>query len=547
VADLDGDGEYEIILKQEPNNAKDNAQDGVTDKVLIDAYKLNGTRLWRIDLGRNIRAGAHYTQFMVYDLDGDGRAEVALKTADGTVDGQGKVIGDASANHVNSAGRILTGPEFFTIFDGRTGAALATVDYVPGRGNVGGWGGVGGNGGNDTKGNRVDRMTACIAYLDGVGPSVVMGRGYYGRSVLAAWDWRGGKLSQRWVFDTDSPGNQAYAGQGAHGISVGDVDEDGRDEIVFGAMTLDDDGKGLYSTGFRHGDALHFGDLDPARPGLEVYMIHENEGDATSSPGADLHSARTGEVYFKTAVGQDVGRGVAADINPDKPGAEFWGTPAGVLDVNGRPAGGPTPSSTNFVIWWDGDLTRELLDGNTISKAGGGTLLNASGASSNNGSKSTPALTADIFGDWREEVIFRAGTGELRIYTTTSPTTTRIHTLMHDPIYRLAVAWQNVAYNQPPHTSFYLGNGMTPPPRPNIYTDRGITIAMKRKVSQSSRSGRGFGLVRGNVFLQEAYGAAGGILTMRDLSGRLRLQVQPGAPSPEGGIIAPQGVHVISR
>ncbi|HMP06014.1 MAG TPA: hypothetical protein PJ982_06670, partial [Lacipirellulaceae bacterium] len=187
------------------------------------------TLLWRINLGRNIREGAHYTQFMVYDLDGDGRAEVTCKTADGTVDGRGRVIGDPEADYVDARGRILQGPEFLTVFDGRTGAALDTVDYIPPRGDVAAWG--------DRNGNRADRFLACIAYLDGQRPSLVMCRGYYTRSVLAAWNFRDGRLSHLWTFDSDdgTPGNDAYRGQGNHGISVADVDGDGRDEIIYGS------------------------------------------------------------------------------------------------------------------------------------------------------------------------------------------------------------------------------------------------------------------------------------------------------------------------
>ena len=300
AADLDGDGEYEIILHM-AGRGRDNSQDGPTDPPILHAYKLDGTLLWSIHLGRNIREGAHYTQFLAFDLDGDGRAEVACKTADGTADGIGRVIGDPKANHINAAGKILAGPEFFTIFDGRTGAALASTDYIPSRGDLGGWGGVGGNGGNDRSGNRVDRFLACVAYLDGKLPSVVMCRGYYGRSVLAAWDWRVGKLTSRWIFDTDK-GYPTFAGQGNHSVSVADVDNDGRDEIIYGSMVVDDDGKGLFSTGMRHGDALHVGDLDPTRPGLEVFGIHENEEPGEhQSLAPQCTTLEVGEILWKTA------------------------------------------------------------------------------------------------------------------------------------------------------------------------------------------------------------------------------------------------------
>ncbi|UOQ51200.1 hypothetical protein MUN80_15670 [Hymenobacter cellulosivorans] len=326
VADLDGDGQYEIVLKWEPSNARDNGSAGITGPVLLDAYTLAGTQLWRINLGCNIRAGAHYTQFMVYDLDGDGKAEVACKTADGTLDGQGKTIGDAGKDYrtltvptdgeaVATArdskfGRILAGPEYLTVFNGQTGAALATTAYVPGRAPLDGWGGIGGNGGNDRYGNRADRFLAAVAYLDGQRPSLVMCRGYYGRTVLAAWDWRGGQLTQRWLFDSRDDKNP-FSGMGNHGLSVNDVDADGRDEIVYGAMVVDDDGRGLFSTGLRHGDALHVSDLDPVTPGLEAWGVHENEDKVPgheNGPGAALYAAGTGTLLLAELPGQDVGR-----------------------------------------------------------------------------------------------------------------------------------------------------------------------------------------------------------------------------------------------
>jgi rhamnogalacturonan endolyase len=479
VGDLDGDGEYELILKSE-QRPRDTASTGLTGETILQGYKLDGKLLWTINLGKNIREGAHYTQFMVYDLDGDGIAEIAVKTADGTVDGRGKVIGDASADWRDTDsgsrtfGRVLKGPEYFTIFDGRTGAALATTNYVPERGDLGGWGGVGGNGGNDNTGNRVDRFLACVAYLDGERPSVVMCRGYYGRSVLAAWDWRGGKLTQRWVFDSKDKSNP-YSGQGAHSVSVADVDADGRDEMIYHAMVVDDDGKGLFSTGLRHGDALHVSDFDPARPGLEVFGIHENEESTVQfqTPGVACYDAKTGKILWSHGPGMDVGRGLAADIDPRHPGAEMWGGPSGLRTCTGERIGN-APRSANFAIWWDGDLLRELLDRNRISKwnwTNGtlDTLVTAEEATSNNGTKATPVLSADLFGDWREEVIFRTpDSKELRIYITTIPTKYRLRTLMHDPQYRVAIAWQNVGYNQPPHPSFYLGEGMKFPSAPGM-------------------------------------------------------------------------------
>ena len=499
VGDLDGDGEYEIVLHQ-TGRGRDNSQAGLTDPPVLQAYKLDGTLLWTINLGKNIREGAHYTQFMVYDLDGDGRAEIACKTADGSVDGKGKVIGDANADWRNPEGTFITsldrngverkqnvtgyvlkGPEYLTIFDGLTGVALATTAYIPARHPAkhdpttdelkAVWG--------DGYGNRVDRFLAAIAYLDGKQPSLVMCRGYYTRSVLAAWNWRGGKLTNVWTFDSTVPGNQAYAGQGNHNLSVGDVDGDGKDEIVYGAAVIDDNGKGLYSTGLGHGDALHLTDLDPTRPGLEVFDIQERFDDA----GAHFRDARTGENLWKKASikagadGEGPGRGLALDIDPRYPGSECWVKGAGLtglFSAKGEKIAEREPRSCNFGVWWDGDVLRELLDRNVIAKwdwltGTETTLLTAEGCTSNNGTKATPVLSADLFGDWREEVIWRTTDNkELRIYTTTIPTSHRFYTLMHDPQYRLSVAWQNVAYNQPPHTGFHLGEGMKPPPRPAI-------------------------------------------------------------------------------
>lgn len=494
VGDLDGDGEYEIVLHQ-VGVGRDNAHNGFTTEPILEAYELDGTLLWRINLGKNIREGAHYTQFMVYDLDGDGRAEVAVKTADGTVDGTGKVIGDPAADYRNEHGHILAGPEYLTIFDGLTGAALATAPYVPPRHPTklnptpeelaAIWG--------DGRGNRSERYLAAIAYLDGERPSLIMSRGYYTRAVIAAWNYRDGKLTHLWTFDSDdgTPGNEAYRGQGNHNLSVGDVDGDGRDEIMFGAAAIDDDGKGLYSTGLGHGDAMHFSDLDPDRPGLEVFNIQERFDDA----GANFRDARTGEVLWKKPSvragpdGEGPGRGNAFNVDPRHRGAESWvagGGITGMWNAKGELISERQPASVNFGVWWDGDLLRELLDRNVIYKWNWekeelDTLLVAEGAMWNNGTKATPVLSADILGDWREEVIWRsADNRELRIYTTTIPTEHRLYTLMHDPIYRLGVAWQNVAYNQPPHTGFYIGDDMAPPPRPAIVTPGPRTVSGAR-------------------------------------------------------------------
>jgi rhamnogalacturonan endolyase len=478
VADLDGDGEYEIVLHQ-VSRPRDNSFAGITGPPILDAYEFDGTHLWRIDLGINIREGEHYTQFMAYDLDGDGRAELACKTADGTRDGTGRILGDPDKDwrtldqNSRRHGRILEGPESFTIFDGRTGMALTTVEYIPSREPIDGWGGIGGNGGNDAYGNRCDRFLACVAYLDGQRPSVVTGRGVYGRIVLVAWDWQAGLLTRRWVFDSGisyPPFDDAspFSGMGGHSLAVADVDDDGRDEVVYHAMAVDDDGRGLYSTGRRHGDSMHVGDFDPDRPGLELFLITENEDNTVrfQTPGVGLHDARTGQTLWSHSPGIDVVSGMVADIDPRHPGAEAWGGPGGLRDIRGNEIG-PKPRSTSWAIWWDGDELRELLSGSRITKWNwvNGTEEPLFEASAARGGRA-PNLAADLLGDWREELLVAAPDGRsLRLYTTTHPTNRRLPTLMHDRQYRLAVAWQNVVYNQPPHPSFFLGHGMKPAPR----------------------------------------------------------------------------------
>ncbi|MEK4063333.1 MULTISPECIES: rhamnogalacturonan lyase family protein [unclassified Paenibacillus] len=504
VGDLDGDGKYEIVMLWSPSKSKDNSHSGYTGIVYMDAYKLDGTRLWRITLGPNIRAGAHYSPYLVYDFDSDGRAEIMLKTADGTVDGQGNVIGDASADHRNSSGYILLGDEYLTVFDGLTGKAIDTVDYDPPRGDVGSWG--------DSYGNRVDRFLAAVAYLDGEHPSAIFSRGYYTRTVLAAYDYEDGKLSKVWRFDSSEEGYEEYSGQGNHNLSVGDVDQDGKDEITFGAMAIDDDGLPLYNTGLGHGDAIHFGDLDPSRPGLEVVDVHEH---TNAKYGLEMRDAETGEAIWGIYTGLDTGRGMSADIDPNYVGEEAWAATitdgqhipvTGIYSAKGELITTKLPSSTNFGVWWDGDLLRELMDNNRVDKwdyenQTTVNLLTAAGASSNNSTKANPSLQADLFGDWREEIMWRStDSSEMRIYTTTDLTDIRIRTLMHDPIYRLAVAWQNVGYNQPPHPGFYLGSGMEPPQAPAIQIVGGVMKATDAPGQPvlSNNNGQDTGLLDGD-------------------------------------------------
>lgn len=501
-ADLDGDGEYELIVHQ-ASRGRDNSQTGFTGTPILQAYKLDGTMLWQINLGHNIREGQHYTQFMVYDLDGDGRAELLCKTGDGSTDGVGKVIGNPNADwrspdgsfvpvvprepskgHVmidgvlshGTTGNVLQGPEFLTVFDGLTGAAIDTVDYEPQRHPSGHspapeqlndlWG--------DAYGNRMDRFLAAVAYFDGERPSVMFSRGYYTRTVLAAWDYRDRKLVKRWLFDTHdgARGFMYYEHQGNHSLTAADVDGDGRDEIVFGSAVIDDDGMGLYSTQLNHGDAQHVSDLDPTRPGMEILSIHEFN---QHFYGMEMRDAATGEILWGKP-SYDPSRCLSIDIDPRFPGHETWGMGPnldGLYSAKGEEIVHAKPRSCSFGIWWDGDLLREIPNGNQISKwnweTGSESLIFTMEGAAARATGLRGGLTADILGDWREEQVVRSGDGtELRIYTTDIPTEHRLYTLMHDSQYRLSVALQNVAYNQPPHTSYFLGHGMAPIKQPNI-------------------------------------------------------------------------------
>ncbi len=489
VGDVDGDGEYEIFVKWDPTNSQDNSLKAYTGNVYIDCYKLDGTKLWRVDLGRNIRAGAHYTQFMVYDFDGDGRAELMCKTAPGTIDGKGNAVlmgeDKVTDDYRNKDGIILSGPEYLTVFNGLTGEQMATTSYVPLRSvqSSSSWG--------DSYGNRCERYLACVAYLDGKKPSAVFCRGYYTHSYLCAWDFDGKELKQRWLHASTTKGQGAY-GEGAHSLTVGDVDGDGCDEIVYGSACIDHDGKLLYRTGAGHGDALHLGDFDPDRDGLEVFMVHEEK----KSPykwDCEFRDAKTGEIIWGEAQsGNDIGRGLVGDLSENWRGYEVWpgsryvkGARANAtFDCKGEiAADGKVPSSC-FRIYWDGDLLDELFDGKYNKDNGtsypviekrNSTLTSSTTlmafskwkAQSCNTTKATPCLTADILGDWREEVVLWDGDNstDLLVFTTTIPSEYRVPCLMQDHNYRMAIAWQNVAYNQPPHLGYYLADRFSNAPR----------------------------------------------------------------------------------
>lgn len=517
AGDVDGDGQYEIFVKWDPSNAKDNSQGGITGNVYLDCYRLDGTRLWRVDLGQNIRAGAHYTQFMVYDFDGDGRAEMMCKTAPGSKDGKGKYVNQAATrsdiksasnttSHRNSDGRIVSGQEYLTVFDGLTGAAIHTIFYNPNRdtgygGEASGtfnWDDRSGKSDKANYGNRGERYLAAVAHLGGpdANPSGIFCRGYYTYAFVWAVDFDGEELKQRWLHSsktktsytvtdaaqktktyaapasTTGGGSRTMYGNGNHNMSVADVDEDGRDEIVWGSAALDDDGTLLYATGFGHGDAIHLADHNPENPGLEVFEVHEEKG----TYSWDLHDAATGAILLKGGnEGKDNGRGMAAQLDAAHRGSYFSSADerSQRSAVTGQIASSVS-ASLNFRIYWDGDLQEELLDGANVSKwtangvnnlaLRGKTLDNYYNSSSCNGTKSTPNLQADLFGDWREEVILWNGqtASTLNIFTTNEPTTYRVPTLMHDHTYRMGVAWQNTAYNQPPHLGYYLPDRFAP-------------------------------------------------------------------------------------
>lgn len=511
VGDVDGDGEYELFVKWDPSNSKDNSQSGVTGNVYIDCYKLNGTKLWRIDLGVNIRAGAHYTQFFVGDFDLDGRAEMTCKTADGTIDGQGTVIGDASADYRNSSGFIITGPEYYTLFDGATGAALDTIDYEVGRGTTTAWGK------SSDKTNRVDRFWGCTAYLDGVRPCIVTGRGYYGRMTATAYKVENKKLVKLWLFDTGTSSSTLGYGDGNHNSMPADVDGDGKQEIITGSTCIDDDGTLLWCTNQGHGDAMHVGDFLPDNSGIEVWICHED-----SPYGVSLIDGDTGKKLFHVDGDSDTGRCCADNVWTGNDGAEFWGLGNNVYDGSGNTLSCKRPA-INFLSYWDGDLEREILDGYTDSPATIAdmgedgkltTLLTTDGYYTCNTTKGTPCLSADILGDWREEVVVRAADGKsVRIYTTTYDTDYRITTLMHDVQYRTQVSAQNTAYNQPPHASFYLGSDEELPARPQVnvteYTGGPIIIPSAPSVTPAT-------LVEGGVY------------TFQNLNSGLYLEVESG-------------------
>ena len=499
IADLDGDGEMEVIIKR-MNTDFSVANDSVF--TYFEAYKLDGTFLWAIDCGPNLVSSGHVeTNLAAFDFDGDGRAEIVMRTADGTIDGKGKVIGDANANyrpHVNQTANMqymTQGPEFLSLFDGLTGEEIDRVEYIP-RGDVNSWG--------DGYGHRANKFFFGAPYLDGRNPSVLITRGIYTRIVMRTFDVVDKKLIRRWENDFDTNEWPDYYGQGNHNYTIADVDGDGRDEIVYGSMTVDDDGKGLYSTKYGHGDAIHVGDFDPYHKGIEIFACLE------SSPhwGAAFRDGATDETFIKYVRGRDCGRCCAGNVTDDFIGAELWAG-GNMWSATTREKVGTSGGAENFILYWDGDLLQETFDYTNVNdvtangygtpavfKYGQGNILEFLGTATNNHTKGNPCMQVDIFGDWREELILRTTDDmALRIYTTTEPTEYRNYTLLHDFQYRQAICWQMCGYNQPPHVSYFLGKAenITIPPPPAMTNER-IEIT-----SQIDNSGNNSHLLMANT------------------------------------------------
>ncbi len=615
VGDVTGDGSYEFVVKWDPSNSKDVSQVGYTGNTFIDTYTLDGRLLNRVDLGVNIRSGAHYTQFMVSDFDGDGRSEMMMKTAPGTKTTTygpgGEVVAEeyvtlpesdvaAGVQHSDDyrlsaddyfehvvdmfqgwqdhpevvagnwpttleeafgierryeyplteadaramadyfvdeyapsrsarnnlrgfEGFVVDGPEYLSVFDGETGRELETVPYEPGRGDDGLlWGDYAMA--RIEPGNRVDRFLAGVAYLDGENPSAVFARGYYTRATIVAYSWDGSRLTQDWNVDSGhvpmtNPFNDGphggtgsseefgtLAGQGFHSLSAADVDGDGKHEIVYGSATIDDDGSLLYSSfdtlpagsaapgteaKLGHGDAMHVADIDPDRPGLEIFSVHE--GGAYAPYGWVMRDAADGKVLFGGYTGKDTGRGMIGDIDPAVRGLENWAV--GLRSAGGDllPGNGP---GTNMSIRWAADGSTQIVNGSgnqdvRIDDAQRGRLLTATGTRTNNGTKGNPSLVADVFGDWREEMLVRTtDSSAIRIFTSTEVTDRKLYTLMHDPQYRAETARQNTAYNQPAYTGFYLAadTDFTQVPVPNAFLP-GALPALQRQLEQLVGSG----------------------------------------------------------
>ena len=515
VADLDGDGQYEFIIRRTPKNMDPKTR---THYPLIEAYDTDGTQLWTINVGPN-EINEHDINILAYDMNGDGRAEVIMRSFEGTTDGAGNTTGDTNNDGKTDYSRdesnlaifkdrqyIVSTPEFLSVYDGLTGAETARTELLPKKEPLSEWSYRYTDTGRLTK--RASHYLYGLAYLDGVTPSIVILRGAWDNVRAAAWHLEDGQLKLDWEHNTANADdvNSVYGAMN-HNMSCVDIDFDGKDEIISGPMAMDDNGDELYAVRsegadgklvkYAHGDAFDVAKMDPDYNGYLTWACHETAG----IPGnAELHDARTGHVLFGESKNKDTGRSRAGDIDPTHKGWELWAStatiprdtsnefissgfnnfryrlPDGSFDKDaetGTDFEGTLP--INFKLDWDGDLLTEFLDGTRISKynpeAGYVDVLKiANGCASNSGTKSVPCVSADLFGDWREEVVWKnSEESELRIYSTNIPTEYTIPTMMHDPYYRSMIAMQNNHYNQPPNVSYYLGAETTEIPVPEIY------------------------------------------------------------------------------
>ena len=508
VADLDGDGEMEIIIKRlstlDSNDLFVSRTDGAYDR--IDAYKLDGTLMWWIDVGPNmVSGGSHELNIIAYDWDGDGRAEVILRGGDDMMIhgrhtsniawssnkdwpqriGQKNVDTRGSVSHTANMTYTNTGNEYLIYLDGYTGVVYdaigKTYTYPLPRLESDdenlkkAWG--------DDYGHRSSKYFFGAPYFDGKTPSIFLARGIYTRHKMVAYDVNPSthELTERWRWSNNGGWDDPWYGNGNHNFCIADVDQDGRDEIVYGSMVVDDNGHGLTTTGLGHGDALHCSDFDPYREGLEIFACNENE------PCCNYRNATTSKLYYRQTSSSDDGRALCANFSNTYPGAMGRTTQTGLVScvkdaVISEIGDYIAWNDLNFRIYWDGDLLSEVLNSPgterdaKIDKPGSGRLFTSSGCQMNNYTKNHPCFSGDIIGDWREELILRVGEGHdsIRIYTTAMPTDYGIYTLWHDHQYRQAMVWQMHAYNQPPHLSYFLGEleGITTPPPPLTVTGR---------------------------------------------------------------------------
>lgn len=495
-ADVDGDGEVEILMKFD--NQSEMAQsypkngpviDGVATKEysIFEIFKMNGDRLWWVNCGPNMGDFQNNEQNIVgYDWNMDGKAEVIMRLEEGseihmadgttyTIGSNGK-NGSSWTNYRAATGGgtnwfMCVGKEFLVYCDGETGKVLDIIDYPLARLEAGetdlnaAWG--------DGYGHRASKFFFGAPYLDGRKPSIFLARGIYTQIKMCAFDvdLATNKLVKRWDWRQTNGGYWMW--QGYHNFGIADVDEDGRDEIVYGSMVIDDNGKGLSTTGLGHGDAQHCGDFNPYMKGLEIYACNEDQ------PGNNYRDATTSKIYHRFQSGNDDGRAMMDNFTDAFPGAVGCSAREGAISsvTNGAIDGlNATGINTNFRIYWDGDLCSETfnyLNGkNTegcVAKYGSWSpIYTCSGSMTNNDTKGTPCYQGDILGDWREEIIMRTANNNIRIYSTPTPTTYRIPTLWADHQYRNAMVWQMCGYNQPPHVSYFVGKleGITQAPPP---------------------------------------------------------------------------------